>query len=143
VFGIRENCHSSGRSPLLYIFIKRMIKLTVVIQRVIPLLPATYTLLSSIITSKATPYVDEIIGDRQCGFRRNRSATDQIFCICKVLDKEWEYNGTVHKLFIDCEKACDSGRREVLHNNLIEFVATMKLVRLIKCVQRKVIVKSA
>jgi hypothetical protein len=34
------------------------------------------------------PYVDEIIGDHQCGFRRNRSTTDQIFCIRQVLEKE-------------------------------------------------------
>jgi hypothetical protein len=29
--------------------------------------------------SRLSPYVDEIIGDHQCGFRRNRSTTDQIF----------------------------------------------------------------
>jgi len=28
--GIRKNCHSSGRNPLLYLFIKRVTKLTVV-----------------------------------------------------------------------------------------------------------------
>jgi hypothetical protein len=38
----------------------------------------------------------------------------------------------VHQLFIDFKKACDSGRREVLYNILIEFGVPMKLVRLIK-----------
>jgi len=28
-----------------------------------------------------TPYVDEIIGDNQCGLRCDRSPTDQMFCI--------------------------------------------------------------
>jgi hypothetical protein len=60
-----------------------------------------------------TPYVDEIIGDHQCGFRRNRSTTDQIFCIRQILEKKWEYNGTVHQLFIDFKKAYDSVRREI------------------------------
>jgi hypothetical protein len=47
---------------------------------------------------------DEIIGDHQCGFRRNRSTTDQIFCIRQLLEKKWEYNETVHQLFIDFRK---------------------------------------
>jgi hypothetical protein len=38
-----------------------------------------------------------------------------------------EYNETVHKLFIDFKKACDSVRREVLYNILIEFGIPMKL----------------
>jgi alpha-D-ribose 1-methylphosphonate 5-phosphate C-P lyase len=54
------------------------------------------------------PYVDEIVGDDQCGFRRHRSTTDQIFCTDQILERKWEYNGTVHQLFIDFEKAYES-----------------------------------
>ena len=69
-----------------------------------------------------TPYVDEIIGDHQCGFRCNRSTIDNIFCIRQILEKKWEYDGTVHKkLFIDFKKAYDSIKREVLYNILTEF----------------------
>jgi hypothetical protein len=31
--------------------------------------------------------------------------TDQIFCIHQIMEKKWEYNETVHKLFIDFTKA--------------------------------------
>jgi hypothetical protein len=79
-----------------------------------------------------TPYADEIIGDHQCGFRRNRSTTGQIFYIRLVLEKKWEYNGTVHQLFIDFKKASDSSRREVLYSILIEFGVPRKLVGLIQ-----------
>jgi hypothetical protein len=72
-------------------------------------------------------YIDEIIGSRQCGFRCNRSTTDQIFCIRQILEKEWEYNETVHQLFIDFKKAYDSVRREVLYSILIEFGVPMNL----------------
>jgi hypothetical protein len=48
-----------------------------------------------------TPYVSEIIGVHQCGFLRNRSTADQIFYIRQILEKKWEYNGTVHQPFID------------------------------------------
>jgi hypothetical protein len=44
----------------------------------------------------------------------NRSTTDQIFCIRQILEKKWEYNETVHQLFIDFKKACDTVRRKVL-----------------------------
>jgi hypothetical protein len=46
--------------------------------------------------------------------------------------KKWEYNETVHQLFIYFKKAYESVRREVLYNILIEFRVPMKLVRLIK-----------
>jgi hypothetical protein len=72
------------------------------------------------------------MGDHQCGFRRNRSTTDQIFYIRRILEKKWEYNGTVHQLFIDFKKAYYSVRREVLYNILIEFGIPRKLVGLIK-----------
>ena len=82
--------------------------------------------------SRLIPYAEEVIGDHQCGFQRNRSTTDHIFCIRQILEKKWEYNEAVHQLFIDFKKANDSVRREVLYNILIEFGIPKKLVRLIK-----------
>jgi hypothetical protein len=84
------------------------------------LLSTLYKILSNILLSSLSPYVDEIIWDHQCGFRRNRSTTDQIFCIHQVLEKKWEYNETVHQLFVDIKKAYDSVRKEVLYNILTE-----------------------
>jgi hypothetical protein len=62
--------------------------------------------------SRLTPYVDEIMRDCYCGFRRCRAATDQIFYIRRILEKKVEYSGTVYQLFIDFEKAHDSVRTE-------------------------------
>jgi hypothetical protein len=89
-------------------------------------------MLSNIFLSKLSPYIDEINRDHRCGFRHNRSTTDEIFCIRQILEKKWEYNETVHQLFIDLKKAYDSARREALYNILIEFGVPMKLVRLTK-----------
>jgi hypothetical protein len=100
--------------------------------RGISLLATTYKSLSNILLSRLTPYTEEIIGDHQCGFRRNRSTTDHIFSVCQILEKKWDYNEAVHQLFIDFKKAYDSVRREVLYGNLIEFVIPRKLLRLIK-----------
>jgi hypothetical protein len=82
--------------------------------------------------STLSKYAEEIIGDHQRGFRRNRSTTDHIVCTRPILEKKWEYIETVHQLFIDFKKAYDSVRREVLYNILIEFGIAMKLTRLIK-----------
>jgi hypothetical protein len=100
--------------------------------RGIALLSTAYKILSNILLARLTPYVNEMIGDHQCGFRRNRSTMDQIFYIRQTLDRKWEYNGTVHQIFIDFKKAYDSVKREVLYNILLEFCTPKKLVRLIK-----------
>jgi len=49
--------------------------------RGISLLPTTYKILSSILLSRLIPYAEEVTGGHQCGFRRNRSTTDHMFCI--------------------------------------------------------------
>jgi len=101
------------------------------------LLPKTYKILSNILLSRLTQYAEEIIGDYQYGIRRRRSTTDHIFCIRQILEKKWEYNEVIHKLFIDFKKTYDSVRREVLYNIPIEFSIPMKLVKLIKmCVTK-------
>jgi hypothetical protein len=69
-------------------------------------------------------------GDPQCGFQCNSSTNDHIFCNHQILEKKWEYNRTVHQLFVDLKKDYDSARREVLDSILIEFGLPMKLVGL-------------
>jgi sorting nexin-29 len=70
--------------------------------------------------------------DHQCGFHCIRSTTDHIFCIRQILEKIWEYNEVMHRLFIEFKKAYDSVRVEVLCNALIEFGITMKLSKACK-----------
>jgi hypothetical protein len=55
--------------------------------RGISLLSTAYKILSNILLARLNSYADEIMGDHQCGFRRNRSTTDQIFYIPQVLGK--------------------------------------------------------
>jgi hypothetical protein len=63
--------------------------------------------------------------------------TDQLLiCFLGLSDtrEKWEYNETVHQLFVDFKKAYDSNRRGILYNNVTEFGVTMKLVMMTKCV---------
>jgi len=116
----------------LYLFYKKSDKTDCSIYTDISLSPTTYKILYNILLSRLTPYAEEIIRVNQCGFRRNRSTTDHIFCIRQINDKKWEHHEAVCQLFIDFKKAYDSFSREVLYNILIAFGIPMKLVRLIK-----------
>jgi hypothetical protein len=78
--------------------------------RRISLLSTSYKILSNILLSRLSPYIDEIFGDHLCEFRRNRSTTE-IFCIRQILEKKWEYT----ELFIDFKKTYDSVRKEYSH----------------------------
>jgi hypothetical protein len=100
--------------------------------RGISLLLTSYKSLTNVLLARLTPYADEIIGDHQCGFRRNGSTTDQIFYIRQILEKKLEFKVAVRQLFIDFKKAYDSVRREVLYNILIEFEIHRKLIGLIQ-----------
>jgi hypothetical protein len=57
---------------------------------------ATYKILSNILLSIITLCAGEIIGDHQCGIRRNRSTTDHIFCLRRIILK----NGNTMKQYI-------------------------------------------
>jgi hypothetical protein len=50
-----------------------------------------------ILLSRLCPYLDEIIGENQCGFECNRSTADQISCIHQILEKK---NGSTVKQYI-------------------------------------------
>jgi len=69
--------------------------------RGVSVLPTKYKILFNILLSKLIPYSEEVIGDHQCGYRRDRSSIDDhILCIRQKLEKKLEYNEAVHQLFI-------------------------------------------
>ena len=81
----------------------------------------SYKILSNMLLSRMTPYANEIIGEYQCGFRRNRSTMDYLFSIGEILEKKWECNKDVFQLIIYFEKAYDSIKREFLYDIVTKF----------------------
>jgi hypothetical protein len=69
--------------------------------RGISLLSSSYKIFSSILLSRLAPYVDEIIGNHQCGFRRNGSTTDQIFLILRYWKRkmgvQWDCTSAIYR----------------------------------------------
>jgi hypothetical protein len=58
--------------------------------RGISLLSTSYKMLSNILLSRLSPYIDEIIGDYHCRFLRDRSTTDQF----SAFTRYWRKNGS-------------------------------------------------
>jgi hypothetical protein len=68
----------------------------------------------NLLTRYIEPYVEEILGDYQCGFRKGGSTTDQIFCLRMILEKACEYKVDIHQLYIDYKQAYDTINRDEL-----------------------------
>ena len=100
--------------------------------RGISLLSVTYKIFTNLLTRYIQPYVEEILGDYQCGFRKGRSTTDQIFCLRMILGRACEYTVDIHQLYIDYKQAYDTINRAELVEIMKEFGIPMKLVRLVK-----------
>jgi hypothetical protein len=92
LYGIRRNCHSSGRNLFLYHFIKRVITRTNNYEG-ISLLSTAYKIFSNILLAWLTPYGHQILGDHQCGLGCKIFIPDRIFHIRQTVEKIWKYNG--------------------------------------------------
>ena len=100
--------------------------------RGICLLPTAYKVLSTVLHDKLTPLAEQLIGSYQAGFRKDKSTTDQIFCIRQIVEKSYELNCETHHLFIDFKAAYDTINREELWLILVELGLPNKLIRMIR-----------
>ena len=93
---------------------------------------AAYKILSNVILGKIKPYIEKVMRDYQNGFKDGRSVIDNIFALKIINKKLWEYNQSVHYLFIDFQKAYDSIHRNTLWKCMKEFKIPTKLINMCK-----------
>jgi hypothetical protein len=98
--------------------------------RGIAILMVVYKIFAKILAGGMTLYTEEVVGDYQCGFLKNRSTIDQIFAVRKILEKCHEYDADIHMLFVDFKQAYNSVYRKKLIEILYSFGIPGKLVRL-------------
>jgi sorting nexin-29 len=56
--------------------------------RGITLLNTAYKIFSNILFERLEPYVNTILGNYQCGFRKGKSTVHQIFSLRQILEKQ-------------------------------------------------------
>ena len=100
--------------------------------RGISLLNSAYKIFSKILLNRLEPYVEENLGEYQCGFRKGRSTIEQLSVIGQIIEKKYEYRQNFWQLFIDFKKAYDSIHRESLYNIMDEVGIPKKLIGLTK-----------
>jgi hypothetical protein len=98
--------------------------------RGISLLSTIYKILFNILLARLTPYVSGIFGDHVGSIIINVPPIR--FPTFATYYKKWNYNGTLHQLFIEFKKAHVSVTREILYNILLKFDINNEQVRLIK-----------
>jgi len=72
----------------LYLFIRGVVKQTVVIRESYHFSQISTKFYPHILLPWLPPHAEKIIGDRECGFRRNRSHIDQMFCIRQIPEEK-------------------------------------------------------
>jgi sorting nexin-29 len=91
-----------------------------------------YKIFTNILAQRIKVYTDEILGEYQCAFRQGRSTTDHIFTIRQILEKSYEYNISLHQLYIDFKQAFGSNGQSQIIEAMKEFSKPAKLITLTK-----------
>lgn len=69
--------------------------------RGISLLNSVYKIFSKVLLSRINPYIEENLGEYQCGFKKGRSTIEQIIVIGKIIEKKYEFRQNLWQIFID------------------------------------------
>lgn len=95
-------------------------------------------MLTTLILERIDPYVEEIIGSYQCGFRRGKSTTDHVFELRQIMSKYYEFGKDLHLVFVDYNQAYYRYvYREELWKALVILGIPKKYVNLIKVCYEK------
>ncbi|KAL4084839.1 hypothetical protein QTP88_027723 [Uroleucon formosanum] len=109
--------------------------------RGISLLDTCYKILTTLILERLNPYIEEIVGNYQCGFRRGKSTIDHVFALRQIMSKYYEFGKDLHLVFVDYKQAYDSVDREELWKTLVILGIPKKYVKLIKACYEKTLCK--
>ena len=75
-------------------------------------------LVGRLVQNRLQQIAESELPDTQCGFRKGRSCTDQIFSARQLIEKFYEHRTPGFLVFIDLKKAYDSVSREALWRGL-------------------------
>jgi sorting nexin-29 len=76
--------------------------------RGITLLDIAYKVFSNVLNTRLKKITENLLGEYQCGFRKNKSTSNQIFITRQMMEKHYEHKQDLHMLFVDFKQAFDS-----------------------------------
>ena len=85
-----------------------------------------------VLERKSRTIVKSKLQDTQCGFCPGRGTTDQLFTLCQVFEKAWEFAKPVYTALIDLKKAYDRVPRGLLSSVLKEYGISGRLLTAIR-----------
>ena len=99
--------------------------------RGIALLDVAGKVVGRLVQNRLQQIAEQELPDSQCGFRRGRSCTDQIFSLLQITEKLYEHRTPGFVLFTDLRKAYDSVPREALWRGLQCLGVPPKLIEIV------------
>lgn len=102
--------------------------------RGIMLLNTAYKVLTSILNDRLKEISETKIGEYQCGFRKEKGTSDQIFVMRQIMEKCNEHGIDLHILFIDFKQAFDNIKRSKVEEAIIDLEVPRKLKNLINLI---------
>ena len=88
-----------------------------------------------LIQNRLQELAEDVLPETQCGFRRGRLCTDQIFAASQVVEKFYEHRTNGHLIFVDLKKAYDSVPRAALWKALAVLGVPPVLINLLTSFQ--------
>lgn len=107
--------------------------------RGISLLDTCYKVFTSLLLERINPYINEIVGDYQSGFRISKSTLDHIFTLRQIMSKFYKFDKELHLMFIDYKQAYYSIDRDKLWKALKVLGIPKKYESLIKACNNKTV----
>ena len=101
-------------------------------NRGITLRSTSSKVLQIIILRRMSTGIETLLRENQCGFRVNRSCTDQIYALRRIINESIEFNLPLYINFIDFKAAFDSINRGFIWRALEHYGLPNKYIRMIK-----------
>ena len=105
--------------------------------RTISLISHPSKVMLKIILNRLQPQAEEIIAEKQAGFRGGRSTTEQIFNLRTLGEKYLQNQQNLYHVFTDFKKAFDRVWREALRATLRKYIINASIIRAIENMYNK------
>ena len=100
--------------------------------RGISLLSVPGKVFDAVTLNRCKEALDKVLTEDQCGFRKSRCCTDQLFALSQIIEKTLLYQIDLSLCFIDYRAAFDSVERELMYEKLRHYRLPVKIVNFTK-----------